>query len=344
MKDFFIKLKHWLKKNYKKIIVFILILILLIFWWQKKETNQEVWETIYPQEEDLLTSLTVSGKIDATSRVRLFFSAGGKLTYLGAKEGDVVKKWQRIATIDQAALNKQMQQNLNLYMKERYQFEDVKDDNKDKILDTKETRAFAQKQFDLDNSVLNVELQQIAINNTALNAPFAGIMTVVPKTVAGVAISPTEFFEITDPNTLVFRATVDEVDISQLRKGLEATIVLDAYEDEEIKTQISFISYVSAESTTGTVFLVEFPFNSNDLNKYRLGMNGDVTIKLAEKKSVLTLPLEAIIERDDKKFVYLKNQETGEKVEQEITTGLENDEKVEVTSGLNPNQEIILPD
>jgi len=245
---------------------------------------------------------------------------------------------------DRAALQKQLEQNLNLYMKERYDFENVRDDIKDQVLDTEDNRSVAKDQLDLENQVLNVEIQSIAIQNTVLSAPFAGVLTVAPTNVTGVQLIATDYFEVVNPETLIFRAAIDEIDLHRISLGQSGQIVLDAYEDETIDSSLSYISYVSSESTSGTVFLLEFPLLSSDLNKYRLGMNGDALITLAKKENVLTVPLDAISERDGKVFVQIKTDAKEQAEEREIELGLEGDDEVEVLAGLNEGEQILLPE
>jgi multidrug efflux pump subunit AcrA (membrane-fusion protein) len=159
-----------------------------------RQQKQATFNTVKASRQDLVSSITISGRIDAKEKAQLRFIAGGKVVYLGAKQGEAVKKWQNLATIDRSSLQKQMDQNLNLYMKERYDFENTRDDIKDRSLDTAEIRDVAKQQYDLENQVLNVEIQDIAIKNTTLTAPFAGILTVAPTNVTGVQLLASDVF------------------------------------------------------------------------------------------------------------------------------------------------------
>lgn len=344
MKNILVKIFDFLKKRYKLLII--IALIALGIWWflQSKAKSQVKLNFVSPVREDIVSSITISGRVDAKEKARLRFATGGKLVYLGAKEGDSVKKYQSIATVDRSALQKQLNQNLNTYMQERYDFENTKDDNKDKVLDTKETRDVAKQQYDLDNKVLNVEIQSIAIADTNISSPFEGVLTYAPTNVTGVQLLATDYFEVVNPKTLIFRATIDEIDMRRIEKGQSAKIILDAYDGEEIDTHISYISYTSSEASTGTVFLIEFPIDAQNINKYRIGMNGDALIKLAEKKDVLTIPINATSERDGKVFVSVKANNKEQKEDREIKIGLENDDKVEVIEGLSESDQVVLPD
>lgn len=344
MKKIFSKILVFLKKRWKLLLVALIVLSVVFGFLQNRGKNQTVLKFVNPVKKDLVASITISGRIDAKEKAQMRFVAGGKLVYLGAKQGDLVKKWQSLATIDRSTLQKQMDQNLNLYMKERYDFEDTRDDIKDRTLDTQETRDVAKQQYDLDNQVLNVEIQNIAIANTTLYAPFEGILTVVPTNVTGVQLLATDYFEVVNPKTLIFRAAIDEIDMHRISKGQSGQVVLDAYDGETINTYISYVAYTSSESSSGTVFLVEFPIDSQDMEKYRIGMNGDAIIKISEKKNVLTVPLDAISERDDKVFVEVKANNKEGKEAKEIKVGLESEEEIEVLEGLNEKDQVLLPE
>lgn len=332
------------QKRWKVIAIAVVLLAAAGWYFLSASANNTPEQTfITPEEKSLTQTLEISGVVDAKEKARMRFAAGGKVIYLGAKVGDWVNKWQTIATIDRATLNKQLEQDLNNYLKERWDWEDTQDDIKDKSLDTSERRSVDKEQFDLNNSVLNVEIRDIAIQNTGLYAPFAGVLTVAPTTVTGVTILGSDYFELVNPETLVFMAAVDEIDISKVAIDQEAEIVLDAYDDETINTTVNYISFTSSEAATGTVFLIELSIPNPDLQKYRLGMNGDVSILLEEKENVLVIPLAATRERDGKVFVDVRTGET-EVEEREIEVGLETEDEVEVTAGLSTSDEVLLPE
>jgi len=305
---------------------------------------------IHPVKKDLTKYLEVSGVIDADEKVRLRFLTGGKVVYLSAQEGDRVKKYQTIAAIDQALLKKQLQLDLNKYLIQRDTWEQVRDDYVENgsgvaqpIASIKDQRYVHQQQLYLDNSVLNVEIRSIAIKNNRLTAPFAGILTHSPIRSIGGQLMATDYFEIINPNSLIFKATVDEGDVAQVKLGQKGKIVLDAYPNQSWQSQIKYISYSSFQTSDGsTVFLVKLPLTKKDLDQFRLGMNGDVYIQLAKKKQVLSIPTDALKEEDGHDYVMLKT--SGDKTEKkEVKIGLETDNDIEITDGLTQADQVLLP-
>ncbi len=179
MKKMISNILKTIKKRWKISSVIAIILILAIISISKSNAAKNNEKLVFenPNRQTINKTLEVSGHVDAKEKARLRFAAGGKVVYLGAKEGEKVKKWQTIATIDGAALAKSLQKDLNLYMKERWDWENTVDSIKDKPLETTEQREVDKNQWDLNNTVIDVEIQDIAIKNTAIYAPFEGILT-----------------------------------------------------------------------------------------------------------------------------------------------------------------------
>ena len=311
------------------------------WWWSKNQTAQKKVVYQHPKIETIEQTIDAPGVTRAKQVARLRFLAGGKVVYIGAKAGDLVKRGQTIATIDRAALQKQLDQNLNQYERQRYDWEQAADNVKNTASTNKIERDTKKNQLTLDDTVLNVEIQNIAIQNTVLSAPFAGILTASPTNVSGVQLTTADYFEVVNPDSVYFVARVDEADVARIHEGQAAIIKLDAYPDAPIDSHVQRVAFQSVETGSGTQFEVEFPVASQSAGVLRLGMNGDVSIKLGKSENALTIPLIATRSRSGKIYVDVKD---GDKtVEREIKTGIETDERVEVTSGLTETDEIVVP-
>lgn len=334
--------------NFKKRWKWLLLLTIIaaaIGFWQYKERTKPIEELTFvkPERGQLIKTLEVSGSVTAREYARMRFAAGGKVTFLGAKEGDWVTKGNVIAAIDQRSLQKNLQKSLNEYSQERIDWEQTLDDTKDRWLPEDEDRQKQKEQFDLTNTVLDVEINDIAITNTVLSSPFDGVLVSSPTNVTGVNLMATDTFELVNPNTLYFQAQVDELDIGQLSAGQQATLTFDAYPDENFPSSVQFISYKSAQTSTATIFLVQLPVAESNLNKFRIGLNGDATIEVQRKENVLSIPLDATVEREGKTFVKVRTTDQ-ETIEKEIQTGMETDDRIEIMSGLNESDEVLLPE
>lgn len=332
------------KKHRFKIIIALVIIGIGYAIYQRSQTPEPEQVFEKPQYRDIVKNLELSGSIDAKRKARLRFIAGGKITYLGAEKGDWVEKWQTLASIDQRDLEKRLERTLNLYMQQRWDFEGAKEDFEDSLQTLDERRAQDKRQWDLENSVIDVQLQDIAISNTIMSAPFSGVLVQKPVSVAHTQVLASDYWELIDPESLIFRTEVDEEDVVLLKLNQAGTIILDAYPDEELSSEIDYISYKSTEGALGTVFEVEIsiPTSAEGLNKYRLGMNGEVLIELDRKEDALTIPFISTKSRDRRVFVDIKTADD-QIEEREVKLGLETDEYVEVLEGLSENDLVLIP-
>ncbi|MFC1711995.1 efflux RND transporter periplasmic adaptor subunit, partial [Patescibacteria group bacterium] len=147
-------------------------------------------------------------------------------------------------------------------------------------------------------------------------------------------------FVVANPDKLVFKARVDEVDIGSIKEGLNTIIILDSYPDEEIELVVSKIDFTStATSGGGTAFVVEFMLPNTEEQKFRLGMNGDAEINVKYVSDVLTVPLEAIQENAE---TYVWKMENEKPVKVEVKTGISDDFDMEILTGLQEGDEVIV--
>jgi len=74
-----------------------------------------------------------------------------------------------------------------------------------------------------------------------------------------------------------------------------------------------------------------------------VGLSGDVEFVLDQKEDALVVPTNYIKQKDGTSLIYLLT-ESGNRVEQEVSTGLTTLTEVEITKGLTEGQLIVLPD
>jgi len=331
----FLKSKKW------SILILILIIISGGLFFSKKINQSKVKNELKVIKKDLKEELTLSGKVDAEEKVTLRFQTSGRLSWVGVKEGDYVKKYQLIASLDQRDLKNRLQKYLNTYVKQRLSFEQTKDDNWQKQYDLSESirdkakRLLEQNQYDLDNAVLDVEYQNLSLEYANLWTPIEGIVTKVSSPYAGVNITPSQAeFEIINPKTLYFSATADQTEVISLKEGQQGKIVLDAYPDEKIDGEIYWISFSPKSGEAGTVYELKIKF---DFKKpLKLEMSGDVNFVTKEKKGVIAIPQTYI--KNDKKGDYVNLLQNGRVIKKYIKRGEEIDGQIIIKSGLSEGE------
>lgn len=329
----------WLKQFIKKRWYIILLLLLIAgFFVYRSNSSQNANEKTNPykvKRQTLKETLSLSGKIDAEEKTTLRFQTSGRLSWVGVKEGDYVKKYQSIASLDQRALQKQLDKDLNDYLDTRWSFEQTKDNNNQgQPITTALQRILDKSQFGLNKSVIDVELQNLSLEYANLWTPIEGLVTRVASPFAGVNITPSQAeFDIVNPNTIYFSALADQTDIVKITNLKKGYIVFDSFPDKTVNGQITAIGFTPKNGETGTVYEVKLSLgDGNSDNRYRLGMTGDVEFVLKQKTNVLSVPSSYLKTENSKKYVYKKIND--KKIKTFVTTGSEYGDDTEILDGL----------
>jgi HlyD family secretion protein len=162
---------------------------------------------------------------------------------------------------------------------------------------------------------------------------------VVPLTSyqAGTALT-----NLADMNTLVFKGTVDEIDVGKLHEGMPASIKIGALPDAKVDGRIYKISPKSKTAEGATLFDVEIELLPAKGVVLRAGYSANAEIAVREKHDVLLIPERLVTFADGKASVELPaTTEKGEPTKKEIKTGLSDGMNVEVAEGLKEKDLVI---
>jgi len=300
----------------------------------KKQTQYTVTRV------NLQQTLTLSGKIEAEEKALLHFQTSGRLAWVGVKVGDKVSAYQTIASLDQRDVQKNLEKKLNSYLKTRWDFEQTQDDYEGKILTDAIKRILEKSQFDLNNAVLDVEIQHLAVEFAHLITPIGGFVTKVNPQVAGVNVTPTSSeFEVINPTSIYLSVLADQTEVTKLKEGMKTDIVFDAYPSEHIEGTIKSIGFAPKPDETSTAYEVKVLLaTGNEAYRYRLGMTADSTFTIREKPDVLAIPTH-FLKRDNGK-TYVVTHMRGKLQNTPVTIGEETETLVEITSGLSEGDTI----
>src|SRR3989339_327320 len=330
----------WIRAH--KMLVGVVLLVLFGGWYFFGRRPKVEYAEFTPTRSSISETLELSGKVVADKSATLRFSAGGLVTYLGAKEGDHVKKWQTLSSVDSRQLQKTLDQKLNLYAIQRGTFDQTIDDNDNSVPDGDLARTLKRllekNQYQLDNTVKDVEYLDLSSKLSRLSSPVAGVLVHAPIHSVGVQVIVTDTWTVIDPSSLYFSADLDETDLKRVSVGQKVVVSLDAYPDHSITSSIVSISYGPKETTSGTTYEVKIGLSPSDTQDLRLGLNGTAGIVLSEKDNVLTLPSSAITNTAGKSVVYLQ---IGRKyVERPLEIGIENGGVAEILSGISEGDHV----
>lgn len=331
IKNIILKIRQLALAHKKISIPAIIIFLVIIFIFWPKSVKQILTQKV--TMGDVIKTVSVTGKIASDNYVDLTFQTGGTLAYLGVKKGDFVKAYQTIASLDQRTVQKNLQNALADYAKQRNSFDSTQDTYGNRpssqATSSEMRRILENNQYDLNKAIASVELQDIVRQQSILTTPIAGIVTRTDALTTGVNITPATVFSVTDPDSLSFSMEVDEADIGHIKPDQPVNVSLDSFPDQILKLSVNKIDFVNhTTSSGGSAYYVKASLPQND--SYRVGMGGNADIIISSKYQVLSIQSSDIF---DDYYVYVKKNNKFEK--RKLQLGLQTDTEVEVLSGLS---------
>jgi multidrug efflux pump subunit AcrA (membrane-fusion protein) len=141
-------------------------------------------------------------------------------------------------------------------------------------------------------------------------------------------------FTIVPPDKLAMTVSIDELDISAIKEGQEASVVFDALEGESFNGVVTEVSD-SADTSSGVAsYSATLVLDKSE--GMLSGMSATATIVKEKKENVITIPLDAVQQYGEDLFVYTSIAEDGSlSGAVKIETGLSDGAVTEVTSGLD---------
>jgi HlyD family secretion protein len=182
-----------------------------------------------------------------------------------------------------------------------------------------------------------------------IRAPAAG--TILTRVVnPGDPVTPltsyqpgTELATIAEMSDLIFKGTVDEIDVGKLKVGLPARIKVGALPTDVVTGHVSRIAPQAQQKEGATLFDVEIELDPAKITQ-RAGYSANADLIIREKKDVLVLPERVVIFEDGgkKTFVELPGAKEGdEPKKKEIQLGISDGMSVEVASGLEKGNKVV---
>lgn len=322
--------------------------------------NSSTYE-VRVERKNIDLTVAAKGKVEALEEVDLAPKTLGRLKEVDVKEGDFVKKGDVIAVLENDEMKAQVEQAKANLLGVEAELKEAKQNLarfnalfRRGIISRSELDG-AQMKYDLTLSQIkkseaDLRYAQALLENTYIRAPFSGKIVrrfLDPgETITLEKLLP--IVTIADVSKIIVRAEIDETDIRKIKIGQSAVVTADAYPGEEFKGKITEISPVvgkksiiadnPAEMVDTKVLEIKIELDSGQ--KLNLGLNVDVTIFVHNKGDVLALPLKAVRHLDGTTFVKVKKN--GSYEEREVTTGLYDNENVEITSGLKEGDIVLL--
>jgi macrolide-specific efflux system membrane fusion protein len=185
---------------------------------------------------------------------------------------------------------------------------------------------------------------QDAYKEAPLLAPLDGTI-IVRAFEPGQTVSTTDAVVVLS-DRLIVEALVDETDLASIQLGQKTMIQLDAYPKETFLGKVYHIKYESTLVNNVTVYAVDV-LPEKMPPSFLSGMTANVTFIVKEKKGVLLLPSEAVVEWPRKvpkpkgaQFAVYEKTFGGKLVPMPVRIGDSDGRETEIADGLKEGQEV----
>lgn len=154
----------------------------------------------------------------------------------------------------------------------------------------------------------------------------------------------TEMATIADMSDLIFKGTVDEIDVGKLSVNMIARIKVGALPTDIVTGKVSRIAPQAQQKEGATLFDVEIELEPNQKITLRAGYSANADVVIREKKDVLVLPERLVAFEDGGKKTLVELPSADPKAEPkkvEVKTGISDGLNIEIVSGLKKGDKVV---
>lgn len=189
------------------------------------------------------------------------------------------------------------------------------------------------------NARYNFDNAEIQLSKMNITAPFSGVIVELPYYTNGVRVSSgSHMLTLMSYSKMYMSINLPEKNMDDLKPGQNVLVTNYTLPEDTISGKITELSpAISSETRT---FSGKIEIDNPDL-KLRPGMFVKADIITARKDSTVVIPKDVILTGGRGKYVFIVGRNSAA-VNRTITTGIENQNSVEVLEGLQVNDRLII--
>jgi RND family efflux transporter MFP subunit len=263
-----------------------------------------------PDELRVVVNATTTSTVKSEAEVTLSAQRTGRVVSLPVHEGDMIKANALIAELD---LSEESFQTESVLAQTKATYEEAEKNLKrieglfDKGMLAQQDLETARRGYEVAKSQYRAASADAGVkkNYSIIRAPFRGVIAKKFTEVGELLLPGKQIAMLVNPDRIYVLAAIDEVDVGRLRLGQPVTISVDAFPGEKFEGTIGRISPIVSggklETRTADVWIY---FRKKD-PRIKPGMSADIEILITTLKNVLSVPSQAVVEREGKKQVYV---------------------------------------
>lgn len=180
---------------------------------------------------------------------------------------------------------------------------------------------------------------RVQLEKMVLRSPIVGLITKQDAKTGEIVGANTPLVSVISTENLEIEANVPEVDIGKVSVGNNVKITLDAFPNESVLGNVSYID--PAETVVDGVvnFKIKIFFAKED-RRFKSGLTANLAIETLRKDNVLIVPQYAVLEKDTGAFVH--KEENGTIREIPVIIGIRSkDGRLEIVSGVLEGEKVL---
>ena len=291
-------------------------------------------------EKEFTTYVELQANLKSRRNVVILSEFQGALKNLFVREGQLVKKGELLAEINDSGLKEQLDQMLIQANYTKDNFDRVKR-LWGKNIGSEMQFLKAKSDFETNNKM--VEQIRDQLSKTKIYAPFDGEIDEIISNLGSNLVPGSPILRVVNLDIIYAEAQVPEKYVSSIELGTEALVSIPLLNKEVTSKIVQSGNFINPNNRT---FRVEAPVENKD-KRIKQNLNARIKIKNYGNIKALVVPLRAIREdASGRPFIY-KLVETDKKdilltVKIFVETGANNDEEIEITKGLSIGDIIVL--
>lgn len=310
-----------------------------------KETELSV-SVAQTQKGGIARSVHYSGTVRGANEVYLIPKVAARVTGIFVKPGDAVRQGQTLMTMDDRdyvaavkiaeAAKRANDANLELARAdlERTKTLHASGAVSDQQLEQDQAHYDALAAGSADAAL---EQAMTQLNNCTITSPINGVVGSINLSLGDNSSQQSPAAVVSDSSKLETEIMVSESEVAYIKIGSDVEVNIRAASDQPFKGKVDSVS--SVPDTTKRNYAVKITMDNSE-NKIRSGMFAEIQVDTISKKDVLYIPVSAVIPTGSQEIVYTVDKNSRAQ-ELEVTTGIRNDNYVEIIKGLQAGQEVI---
>ena len=300
------------------------------------------------EEQKVQRPITLVGNSEPSKRSLIASEISGLVESFPVKEGDYIKKGDVLAIFETKPLEirlreakaskREAQARYELAQKNYQRFQELKNKGIASIQQLQDMES-EQKAWSAKTSQLQAQIDRYEydLDKAKIVAPFSGYVTNERTEVGQWIDEGGPVVELIDIDTVEITVDAPERYISQIKLDDKATVNFDALPDVTLEGMVS--SIVPQADKAARTFPVKIVIDNKD-HIIKSGMVARVSFLIGEPSLVKLVPKDAIVERNNLKFVIVVNNGTAQPVP--VNTGVAYKNLIEIIGPINIGQPVVI--